>query len=110
MHIKDLWPSKYVKADDLENRAVTVTIEQVKIEAMVNDDHEVKKPVLYFKEAEKALILNRTNGLIIAKLYGPETDRWVGKRITLYCKVINYFGEPKNCIRVRVDVPDAKAF
>lgn len=110
MHIKELWPSKYVKADDLEDRSVTVTIEQVKIEKMVNDDREVNKPVLYFREAEKALILNKTNGMIIAQLYGPETDKWVGKRITLYGKVIPYFGEPRNCIRVRVDLPDAKAF
>ena len=30
------------------------------------------------------MLLNRTNAMIIASLYGPETDSWLGKAVTVY--------------------------
>src|SRR6187549_594613 len=110
MHVDQLWPSKYVKAQDLDGRTVTVTIREVKIEEMTNNEQKVKKPVLYFNEAEKALILNKTNGRTIAALYGPETNNWTGQRITLFTKQIKYFEKMQLCIRVKGELPDAQPF
>lgn len=98
MNVNDLYPSRYVRAADLNGRRVTVTIKHVAVERMGQDGEA--KPVVYFKNATKGLVLNRTNALVIAALYGPETDAWAGKAITLYPTQVRAFGATHDCIRV----------
>lgn len=42
------------------------------------------KHIMFFKEAEKGLVLNSTNGNLIAKFLGEETDDWTGHQVVLY--------------------------
>ena len=49
----------------------------------------------------KRLVANVTNARSIAKQYGPETDDWTGKQITLYRTQCMAFGEMVDCIRIR---------
>ena len=98
MNIHDIFPSRYVRAADLQGRRVTVTIKHVAVERMGKDGEA--KPVVYFRNATKGLVLNRTNAMIIASLYGPETDAWTGKAITLYPTQVRAFGATHDCIRV----------
>jgi hypothetical protein len=37
----------------------------------------------------------------IAELYGPETDSWTGKYVTLYADLVKAFGEDHLAIRVK---------
>lgn len=103
MRIETLFPSKYVSAADLGGHDVTVEIERLTLEEMGNPPE--KKPVLWFRKATKGLVVNKTNGLAIAKLHGPETDAWGGKRVTLYATKVKAFGEVHEVIRVRPQVP-----
>src|SRR6185436_3542211 len=64
-----------------------------------------KKPVLYFQKATKGLVLNRTNAMTIAGLYGDEADEWGGKRISIYPTRIRAFGAMQDTIRVREEIP-----
>jgi hypothetical protein len=105
MKIDALFPSKYVKAADLGGKPITLTIAKLAIEKMGHGAEEERKPVLYFQKATKGLVLNRTNGMIIASLHGPETDHWVGKRITLYPTTVRAFGAVQDCIRVKEEIP-----
>jgi hypothetical protein len=106
MRMSDIFPSKYVKAAALNGRTVTLTIKSLAVEDMLNHSNEKeRKPVLYFERATKGLVLNRTNGMIIAALYGDESDDWTGKRISIYPTRVKAFGTLQDCIRVREEVP-----
>ena len=41
------------------------------------------KLVISFEQIPEALVLNRTNALIMASAFGDNTDAWIGKQITL---------------------------
>src|SRR5688572_11053384 len=100
MRISDLYPSKYVKASDLNGKTVTLTIKELRPEEMTNHANEKeRKPVLYFERATKGLVLNRTNAMIIAHLYGDESDDWRGCRITIYPTKVRAFGSMQDAIR-----------
>src|SRR4026209_2145377 len=83
MKISQLFPSKYVKAADLNGKTVTLTIAKLVVEELGHSAEKEKKPVLYFQKATKGLVLNRTNAMTIAGLYGDEADDWPGKRISI---------------------------
>lgn len=109
MDINDLFPSKYISAHDLGERGeFTLKISQVVIEELINQrrpgGEKEMKPVLYFANAKKGLVLNKTNATTISSSLTPETDAWIGKRITLYRKREQAFGEVTDCIRVRIPV------
>lgn len=106
MKISVIFPSKYVKAADLNGKPVTLTIKGVTLEEMVtHDNKKVSKPVVWFERATKGFVINLTNALIIAALHGDETDNWTGKRITIYPTQVKAFGKMEDCIRVRQEVP-----
>lgn len=106
MKISQVYPSKYVAAEDLNGRDITLTIASVVLEEMQSHDNtKTQKPVVYFEKATKGLVLNRTNATIIADLYGDETDGWPGKRITIYATRVKAFGKVVPAIRVRDIVP-----
>ena len=91
MKISDVFPSKYLKAEDLEGANVTVTIEEVNREEV--GPKKESKLVIRFVNTRKKMVLNKTNATTIAKLYGEETDEWLGKRIILYSKDTEFQGK-----------------
>lgn len=105
MNINKLFPSRFVKADDLGGKRVVLTIERVKVDRVRNEDGEREVAVVFFKGAKKGLLLNKTNAMAIAAMYTPETDNWTGQRILLYGARVSAFG--KTVDAVRVDEPPA---
>lgn len=98
----EVYPSKFLKAEDLGDDEPTVTIERVLMEELDSKDHgKQQKPVAYFKGLEKGLVINKTNWSIIARQHGDESDDWVGKQITLFVMDVEAFGEIVSAIRVR---------
>ena len=102
-HIDTLFPSRFLKASDLNGRDVNIQIRSVSFEEMENNRGEPEqKPVLWFEKTEKGMVLNRTNGNTIAELHGPDTERWIGQLITLYSAEVEAFGKMTDAIRVRL--------
>jgi hypothetical protein len=100
--LDDVFPSNYLKVDDLKGRKVSVTIDRVEIEKVGTDN----KPVAYFKETNKSFTLNKTNARMIAMLVGSDdTDDWRGRRITLRPDMTTFQGKPTPCIRVDSELP-----
>lgn len=100
MNINQAFPSKYIKASDLDDKTINVTIADIKIE-QVGQDRDTK-PVAYFKGKTKGLVLNKTNSRKIASLAGsPETDDWVGVEIAIFPTETEFAGETVECIRVK---------
>ena len=50
-----------------------------------------------------------TNANAIAHLYGPETDAWTGKRISLFSTEVDFAGKMTLALRVRLKAPKAEA-
>ncbi len=99
MDINALYPSKYLKAADIKGKKIEVVIDSVSVEKMGDDT----KPVVYFANKEKGVVLNKTNSMTIASSYGTDTDDWIGKTVHLYTvKVNNQKGELVDSIRVEV--------
>ena len=103
----DLFPSKYHKAGDVAHEPV-VTIGHIEKERMKNhDDEEEIKPVLFFAELEKGMVLNRTNSDTISSMYGNVIEEWAGKRIQLFAPEVESFGKRAPAIRVKGQKPPA---
>lgn len=105
MNINLIYPSKYVKAADLGDKHVTVTIKSAVMEELGYGAEKERKLVIYFERATKGLILNRTNAMIIASMYTPETDNWLGSAIILYSLRVKAFGSWHDAVRVKEQVP-----
>jgi hypothetical protein len=103
MKLNEIFPSRYVKAEDLDHD-VEVVIERVALEDFEDPQtkKQSKKPVCYFQGARKGLILNKTNANLIGRLYGEETDEWVGKTVTLTVVDVEAFGDIVSAIRVKL--------
>lgn len=104
MNITAAFPSKFLRAADLESDA-TFTIKKVDIETVGQGNDADEKPVVYFKETDKGLALNKTNANTIANLYGGETNEWVGKQVTLFPTEVDFGGKQTLAIRVRSKKP-----
>ena len=98
---KDVFPSKYLSAEDLNGEPLTVTILDAPLETLRNDRGEETKTVLYFKETKKRFPLNKTNWDAVAVLCGGDTDDWPGHKIELYPTTTPMAGEVVDCVRVR---------
>jgi hypothetical protein len=98
MNINEVFPSKYLKAEDLQGREIQVTISHVTVETF--DDNKAK-PILYFVGKQKGVALNKTNSTNISAVFGPETDHWSGKPVILYPAWVDYQGKSVQAIRVR---------
>ena len=103
MKLSEMRPSKYVKAADLNGKAVTLIMNYVEMKELFGQDEE--KPVLFFQNAVKGLVLNVTNSNAIAEEYGDETDDWSEKPIVLYPDKTDFSGKRVDCVRVRIPEP-----
>ena len=106
--IEDFYPNKFLKPANVEED-VLVTINEVGSDSFKDDDGtQRRKPILYFKESVKPLILNRTNFTRIAEIAGDDTEDWHGTRLILYPDTVSMCGKNVATIRVR-PAPKAKA-
>lgn len=104
MKISNCYPSKYLRAADLQDRQIKAVMNRVEMESIGDDD---KKPVLYFSKGTKGLVLNKTNSKVISGAYGDDTDMWEGKEIILFPAMVDFRGDSVEAIRVRVPKPAA---
>jgi hypothetical protein len=105
--LTDLFPSPYLAASDVESRPV-VTIKTLTRKSMKNREGEEEvKPVLFFNEFEKGMVLNKTNADIIGSLLGSTIEDWYGERVQLYSVMVEAFGKRQPAIRVMEQKPRA---
>jgi hypothetical protein len=99
----DVFPSRYLKAADLEGQSLTVMIERAPLEMLQNPEgKEQSKTVLYFKGHKKIFPLNVTNWDSVVDITGEhDSDRWPGHRIELYPTTTKMGAQTKACIRIR---------
>lgn len=103
-NINEAFPSKYLRAADLQGRTPTVTIAEVKMETVGEDN----RLVVYFTGKDKGLVLNKTNANAIADILGDEdTDNWTDGQIKLITAKVDFQG--KRVPAIRIEEPAATA-
>lgn len=98
MKISTAFPSKYLKATDLQGKQVRVVMSHVEMETIGDEE----RPILYFQGREKGLVLNKTNGNTIAYVFGDDTEDWRGGEIVLFETMVDFQGKSMAAIRCRV--------
>jgi hypothetical protein len=79
----DVYGSRFLAATDLK-APVTVTIEKIDYEQFARPGELPRtKAVVYFKNASKPMVLNKTNASTLASAFGKNFANWVGKRATI---------------------------
>jgi hypothetical protein len=110
MKIDEAFPSKYLKASiDLpDDGDMILTIRDVQMERLGMGAEAEDKPVVYFNETPKGLVMNKTNWGTIAEVIGDDdTDTWEGRKIALYATEVEFQGKRSLGIRVRLRAPKA---
>jgi len=101
LNVESLFPSKYLKKEDLDGDTQTkiLGIEAVEME---NDGGMTETKHVLILEGLKPMVINRTNSNTIVELYGGETDGWSGKPITLFVdKTVQMKGRVVGGLRIR---------
>lgn len=105
MNIQNAFPSKWLKSGDVEDGDLTLTIKSVQIEDIGQGESQESKPVIYFEETDKGMVLNKTNADTISRLHTPETDNWIGKKISIFATEVDFAGKQTLALRVRMKAP-----
>ena len=104
MKLDAMFPRRYASGEDLQGRAVTVTIQTVRSEKMRPGQGrpEETKYVLYTVEGKKGIILSRVLAQQIIEATGEsDTDNWEGKKITVYPEPMQVAGRSVVAIRAK---------
>jgi len=84
-NIEDLKDSKFLTQNDVDPPVLATIAGTKKFDVSLDSEEPRIKWTLSFKELDKPLVLNTTNGQIIAAMVGSdESDDWIGRQIVLY--------------------------
>ena len=102
-------PSKYLNGSDVGAQIFKLVIKSIMMEKMENDG--AMKPVMYFTNAQKGLVVNATNWDNMSLVYQDESDNWIGKEVEMYTEATRTpNGQPTRGVRIRpVAGPDTAA-
>ena len=98
MKYSERFKGRYFKAADLKNKSRRLTIASVEDEDVGGEP----KVVIRFDECDQGLVLNKTNGSVLAEAYGDEMEDWVGKSVILKPDKTDFNGQRRDCIRVAI--------
>lgn len=103
MKKSDVFPSRFLKASDLNGDPITLTIASAGYETLKNyKGNDEQKLVIGFLKTKKHLVVNVTNWDAIVDATGQaDSDDWIGHKIEVYPSEAQVGAEMKPCIRVR---------
>lgn len=101
------YESNYLGSWDLNEKTDTAaTISRCAVEDVSNGKTSDRLLVVYFKQFDKGLVMNRTNLKAVEMVAGSsDPSKWVGVHVALYIQVVKAFGETKPAIRIRNAAP-----
>ena len=109
MNLDEVFPGKWIRARHLRGKKKTLTITGAQLEKFNDGDPVV---ALSFEQTSMKFGCNATNRNTCRDSFGPITDDWVGKKITLYPTKTDYQGKIVDCVRIEIppqaDLPKHK--
>ena len=101
MDINSAFQSNYLKKTDFPAPRQLI-IDAVVMENLAQDGHPADmKVVIYFNGAPKPMVANKTICMVLAAMFGPETDSWAGKQVEVFNDVTVVFNGAVGGLRVR---------
>jgi hypothetical protein len=95
----DFCKSRFLKAGDLGGekkfRIKSVSVEEI-------GDKKERKPVLWFTNDERGLVLNKTNLHTLSGAFGDNMEAWPGKIIAMFETMVDMRGKLVSALRVRI--------
>jgi hypothetical protein len=108
-HWKKQFNYEYIGSYSLDGkREVIVTVNHLAQEKVTGQQGRKEDCfVVYFREFDKGMILNRTNARAIEKVSGSGLiENWIGTQVTLYVeKGVKAFGDVVDALRIRDKKP-----
>ncbi len=98
MLIEDIFPSKYLKASDLNGQDLPVVIQSADI-VQFDDGNKIE---VTLAGQSKTFVCNKTNAKAIATAYSSDTNAWHGCNVILFPMMVDTPNGPKEAIRVRI--------
>ena len=97
--------------DELPNREITLTIEQIRDEEVVaNQQKEVCTVCYWTDRTVKPMILNVTNKKTLCKLHKTkDTEKLRGKSVIIGIERVKAFGDIHDALRIRARLPQVAA-
>lgn len=100
---------QYVSAVEIGTHQPTLTINKVvleKVESLQKDDEggagkSRDRIVIYFHEADRGWVLNRTNAECLVAMWGRETEGWAGHKVTIFATQVRVGPKMELGIRVK---------
>ena len=97
----ELYPGRFLKADMLKGKHVTLTIKNIDIEELVGEKNKAEpKVVVSFAERPLEYVCPKTNGFCMKRMFGNDPHQWIGKRITIYPTTTKFGRDDVECIRI----------
>jgi hypothetical protein len=106
MRTNDVFTSKFLKSADVKTKQRIAVISHLEIETVGQDKRD--KPVLYFEDGVKPMVVNRTNFEELEAAFG-DSDEWPGQKVKIFCAPTSYQGKRVDGIRVAPIVPKPAA-
>jgi hypothetical protein len=85
--VKNEFPSRFLKGEEITGKEVPVTIREVRRENVFSPQKNKKEAVLvvYFQGKEKGVILKKQRALDLKTLSGSDdTDGWIGQTFRMF--------------------------
>jgi hypothetical protein len=100
--------SKYLTPSDLPQEK-DMRIKSVTVEMVRGSSGQEQKPVVWFTNHKKGLVLNITNNRTLRGAFGDDMEKWAGKIITLFPTHTDFAGKTVGALRIRIPPPKQAA-
>lgn len=97
MDASEIYPSSWLRAEDIGDKRQRLTIKDVVLVEM----KDKKRLELLFTEIDSGLILNKTNANKLKEAFGNNTDGWIDKVVELYTALTTFQGKEMPAIRLK---------
>ena len=97
----ELYPGRFLKADMLKGKKVTLTIKNINIEDLVGENNKTaSKVIISFAERPLEYVCPKTNGFCLRRMFGNNPHDWIGKKVTWYGTTCKFGREDVDCLRI----------
>jgi len=96
--------SRFLKAADLDKEK-KFRVSKVTVEVLGQGDNKERKPIVWFTNDERGLVLNKTNLRALKEAFGDNMEAWAGKVVVVFPTMTDLRGRMTPALRVRVPPP-----
>jgi hypothetical protein len=100
--ISETFPSRFLKAADLQGEDRKVVIQGVMIEKLGVGPDANEKPVVTYRGWVKVHPLGKVVSKFVADALGDDTDTWIGKHVIVYEATESFQGKPHQVVKIRM--------